>query len=54
VLASVCIGLLVVVLKGQGVLLTAVTAGTVYVGVLLALALWSTGSVHQLKAKYLL
>jgi len=52
--ASVCISALLVVFRGQGVLLTVVSAGAVYAGVLLALALWSTGSVRQLKAKYLL
>jgi O-antigen/teichoic acid export membrane protein len=52
--ASVCMSVSLVGLRGQGMLLTAVTAGVVYAGVLLTLALWSTGSVRQLKAKYLL
>jgi hypothetical protein len=54
VVASVCMSVSLVFLRGQSVLLTVVSAGAVYVGVLLALALWSTGSVRQLKARYLL
>jgi O-antigen/teichoic acid export membrane protein len=54
VVASVCMSVSLVVMRGQGMLPTIMAAGAVYAGVLLALALWSTGSVHQLKAKYLL
>jgi O-antigen/teichoic acid export membrane protein len=54
VVASVCMSVSLVVMRGEGVLLTVMAAGAIYAGVLLALALWSTGSVRQLKAKYLL
>jgi O-antigen/teichoic acid export membrane protein len=54
VVASVCMCVFLVFLRGQSMLLTVVSAGAVYAGVLLALALWSTGSVRQLKARYLL
>jgi O-antigen/teichoic acid export membrane protein len=54
VVASVCMAIFTVALGSQGVLRTAVIGGAVYAGVLLALALWSAGSVRQLKARYLL
>jgi len=39
--------------RSQEVLLTVVSAGILYVGVLLALAIWSFGGPRQLKARYL-
>jgi O-antigen/teichoic acid export membrane protein len=54
VVASVCMGFSLVVVRGQGVLPAVVSAGAVYAGILLALALWSTGGVGEFKARYLL
>jgi len=41
------------VVGSQGVLLTVISAGGLYAGVLLALALWSIGGPRQLKDRYL-
>jgi len=53
IVASTCMAVYLAVVRSQGVLLTIVSAGVLYVGVLLALTIWSTGSFRQFKARYL-
>lgn len=51
--ASTCIAVYLALVRSQAVLLTVVSAGVLYTGVLLALTIWSTGSFRQFKARYL-
>lgn len=53
VVAGTCMAVYLVVVGSQGVLLTVISAGGLYAGVLLALALWSIGGPRQLKDRYL-
>lgn len=51
-LASTCMAVTLALVKGQGFLLSTVSAGAVYAIVLLVLMIWSNGGPRQFRAKY--
>jgi len=53
VVASACMAFYLIMMRGQGIIFVVLSAGVLYVGVLLVLAIWSVGGTHQLKVKYL-
>lgn len=53
VTASACMALYLAMERSQGIVLTAMAAGTIYAGVLLVLVIWSIGGPRQLRARYL-
>lgn len=53
IVASVLMAVYLALVGSQGILLTILSAGVLYVGILLALTFWSVGSRRQLKARYL-
>lgn len=53
VVAGACMAVYLALVRGQGVLLTVVSAGLLYAGVLLVLEVWSAGGPRQLKTRYL-
>lgn len=52
-IASVFMAGYFILMSDRGILLTVVSAGLVYVGVLFALMIWSSGGLRQLRAQYL-
>jgi O-antigen/teichoic acid export membrane protein len=52
VVAGICMAIYLVLLRGQGLLLTAVSSGAVYTVVLLALIIFSNGGLRQFTTKY--
>lgn len=53
IVASACMAFYLIMMRGQGIILVVLSAGLLYVGILLVLAIWSVGGTHQLKVKYL-
>jgi len=53
IVASMCMAVYLAAVRRLGIIVTVVSGGAVYIGVLLALMVWSAGGFRQFKARYL-